>query len=170
MNKPLKFIAVAGLALGGIFGMAGTMAASQNVRALSWALDSTGLVVATSLLALLYFREGNDCVAAGFLVFSIGEGVMLGGTAQTLEASVPAFAAGVALWSAALVLTGLPNTFPLWTRITGFIAAVLFAFTAARIFAGQQIVPTTKPLPYWGYPFLVLTFAGWIYSLLRKTD
>ncbi len=170
MNKPLKIVAVAGLALGGIFGMLGTMVASQNVRAVSWALDSVGLVVAAALLTLLFFRKGNDCVAAGFLVFAIGEAVMLGGTAGTLEASVPSFAAGTALWSAALVLTSVPNIFVIWTRIAGIIAAALFAFTAAQIFWGEVVLPVTKPFPYFAYPFLVLTFIGWIYTLLKRTD
>jgi hypothetical protein len=71
--------------------------AEQALRAASWAIDSIGLLVATSLLALKYFRKGNDCVAAGFLVFAIGQGVMLSEPAATLEASLPSFAAGIAL-------------------------------------------------------------------------
>jgi hypothetical protein len=139
----------------------------QNVRAVSWAIDSVGLVVATSLLAMRFFRRGNDCVAAGFLVFAIGEGVMLSGTAGTLEASVPAFAAGTALWSAALLLTGVPREFAGWIRGLSTVGAVLFAITSARIFWGEQILPTASPLPFFAYPFLVLTFAGWIWTLLR---
>jgi len=65
-------------------------------------------VVATALRALKFFRKGNDLAAAGFVVFAIGEGVMLVGTATTLAASVPSFAAGTALWSAALLLTSIP--------------------------------------------------------------
>ncbi len=169
MKTPLKLVAVIGLALGGILGMAGTFVASQNVRAVSWAIDGTSLIVATSLLALMYFRKGNDCVAAGFLVYAIGEAVMLGGTAGSLEASVPTFAAGTALWSAALVLTCVPSVFVIWTRIAGLIGAVLFAITSLRIFAGEQLLPISKPLPTMAYPFLVLTFIGWIWTLL-KTD
>jgi hypothetical protein len=73
-------------------------------------------VVATSLLALRFFRKGNDYVAAGFLVFAIGEGVMLSATAATLAESVPSFAAGTALWSAALLLTSVPKEFASWIR------------------------------------------------------
>ncbi len=89
MKASLKIVAGVGLALGGIFGMAGTMVANQNLRVAFWALDAVGLVVATSLLALMFFRKGNDCVAAGFLVFAIGEAVMLGGTAQKLCRECP---------------------------------------------------------------------------------
>ena len=169
MKAPLKIVAVVGLALGGILGMAGTFVASQNLRAVSWALDGTALVVAAALLALMHFRKGNESVAAGFLVYAIGEAVMLGGTAGSLEASVPSFAAGTALWSAGLLLTCIPRQFILWTRIAGLVAAVLFAITSARIFWGEQVLPISKPLPYFAYPFLVLTFIGWIWTTL-KTD
>ncbi|MGD0738754.1 MAG: hypothetical protein ABR957_04095 [Terracidiphilus sp.] len=167
MKTPLKIIAIIGLALGGILGMVGTFVANQNVRAVLWAIDGASLIVATSLLALMYFRKGNDCVAAGFLVYAIGEAVMLGGTACSLEASVPTFAAGTALWSAALALTCVPGVFVIWTRIAGLIGAVLFAITSLRIFAGEQLLPISKPLPTMAYPFLVLTFVGWIWTLLK---
>lgn len=170
MKNSLKIVAVIGLALGGILGMVGTLVAGQNVRAVSWAIDGTSLIVATSLLALMYFRKGNDCVAAGFLVYAIGEAIMLGGTASSLQASVPTFAAGTALWSAALVLTSVPATFVIWTRIAGLIGAVLFAISSLRIFAGEQLLPISKPLPTMAYPFLVLTFIDWIWTLLKKTD
>ena len=167
MRRPVDVVAAVGLALGGVFGLIGTVVTEQNVRAVSWAIDSVGLVVATSLLAMRFFRRGNDCVAAGFLVFAIGEGVMLSGTAGTLEASVPAFAAGTALWSAALLLTGVSREFAGWIRAVNTVGAVLFAITSARIFWGEQILPTASPLPFFAYPFLVLTFAGWIWTLLR---
>lgn len=168
MKNPLKLIAAIGLALGGALGMLGTMVSGQNVRAISWAVDSTALVVAASILALVYFRKGNDCVAAGFLVYAMGEGVMLGGTAGSLEASVPSFAAGTALWSAGLLLTSVPKEFAVWTRLAGLVAAILFAITSARIFWGEVVLPISKPLPYFAYPFLVLTFIGWIWTTLRK--
>lgn len=167
MKKPLDIVAAIGLALGGVFGLAGTVVADSKIRAASWAIDSVGLVVATTLLALKFFRKGNDCVAAGFLVFAIGEGVMLTGTAATIEASVPSFAAGTALWSAALLLTSIPGEFATWVRLTGLLGAVLFAITAAGIFRGEQLLPISSPLPFFAYPFLVLTFAGWIWTLLK---
>jgi hypothetical protein len=168
MKNPLKLVAVFGLALGGALGMLGTFVAEQNVRAISWAVDGTALVVAASILALVHFRKGNDCVAAGFIVYAIGEGVMLGGTAGSLGASVPAFAAGTALWSAGLLLTSIPKEFVIWTRLAGLIAAVLFAITSARIFWGETVLPISKPLPYFAYPFLVLTFVGWIWTTLKN--
>jgi hypothetical protein len=110
MKRQVNVAAAIGLALGGVFGLLGTVVTQQNLRAISWGIDSIGLVVATTLLALNYFRKENDFVAAGFLVFAIGEGVMLSGTAGSLETSVPSFAAGTALWSAALLLTSAPGS------------------------------------------------------------
>lgn len=170
MKAPLKIVVAIGLALGAILGMAGTMVAAQNVRAICWAIDGTALVVATSVLALTYFRKGCDAVAAGFLVYAIGEAVMLGGTAGSLDASVPSFAAGTALWSAALLLTGAAPVFALWTRIAAFIGAILFAITSVQIFLGDSLLPISKPLPYFAYPFLVLNFIGWIWATLRMVD
>jgi hypothetical protein len=170
MKKTLKIVAVIGFVLGGALGMLGTMVTSQNVRAISWAVDGTALIVATSILALMYFRKGCDGIAAGFMVYAIGEAVMLSGTAASLEASIPSFAAGTALWSAGLLLISAPPVFVLWTRLAGLIGAILFGITSAQIFWGHPLTPIARPLPYYAYPFLVLTFIGWIYTLLKKTD
>jgi hypothetical protein len=168
MKKPANIVAAIGLVLGGVLGMVGTMVTAQNLHAISWAVDGTALIVATCLLAIRYFRRGSDLVAAGFLVYAIGEGVMLGGTAGSLGASVPSFAAGTALWCAGLLLTGLPRVFALWIRTASIVGGVLFAIVSARIFWGQMLLPISKPLPYFAYPFLVLTFAGWIWTLLKS--
>jgi hypothetical protein len=74
-------MAAGGLLVGAVFGLAGTLVPSPALQASLWAIDSVALVVATSLLALRYFRAGIDIVAAGFLVFAIGEGMLLSGTA-----------------------------------------------------------------------------------------
>jgi hypothetical protein len=170
MKRPLNVVASIGLAFGAVFGLAGTVVAQPNLRSAFWAIDAVGLVVGTALLALKFFRAGNDFVAAGFLVFAVGEGVMLSGTAATLEASVPAFAAGTALWSAALLLTSVPRGFAGWVRVVGTLAAILFAITSATIFTGGRILPISSPLPSFAYPFLVLTFLGWIWTLLKPSD
>ena len=136
MKSPVNIVAAIGLVLGGVFGLLGTVVTAQNLRAASWGIDGVGLVVATSLLALRFIRKGNDYVAAGFLVFAIGEGVMLSGTAATLAESVPSFAAGTALWSAALLLTSVPKEFASWIRLVGIIGAILFAITSARSLLG----------------------------------
>lgn len=170
MQKPLKVVVLAGLILGAFLGMAGTLVSSDLLRAELWAIDGTALVAATVVLALYFFRQGCDGVAAGFLVYAIGEAVMLGGTAASLEASVPAFAAGTALWAAGLALTSWPPVMPIWSRATGAIAAILFGYTSLRIFAGTPLTPLSKPFPYFAYPLLVLTFAGWFWKTVTASE
>jgi len=170
MKRTLRVVVLAGLVLGAVLGMAGTVVGSATLRAEFWAIDGTALIVATVLLALHFFRQGCDGVAAGFVVYAIGEAVMLGGTAGSLEASVPSFAAGAALWAAGLALTSWPPVMPLWSRAAGAVATILFAFTAARIFAGTPLTPLAKPFPYFAYPFLVLTFAGWFWKTVKASE
>ena len=167
-GKNLNFIVSVGLALGGIFGLAGAFAGQANLRNLAWEIDGLGLIVATSLLAIKFFRKGCDAVAAGFLVFAIGESVMLSGMAAGLEGSVPAFAAGTALWATALLLISFPAEFSPWVRLFGIVSSILFFITATKIFWGEALTPLSSPLPFYGYPFLVITFVGWIWTLLKE--
>jgi hypothetical protein len=171
MSGKVNVIAAVGLALGGALGMAGAMVTQQNVQAILWAIDGAGLVMATALLAMKYFRMGNDIVAGGFLVFAIGEGViLLSGPAAGLAGSVPAFAAGTALWGTALLLVSIPKVLAVPVRLLGIVSAALFIITSVRIFWGEQLLPTSTPLPTYAYPLLVATFVGWIWTLWREPD
>jgi hypothetical protein len=166
-RKTEDVVAAVGLAVGGVFGMAGTFVGSDPLRQELWLLDGVALVVATALMAVKFLREGQDLAAAGFLVFVAGESLLLAGNAAGLAASVPSYGGGVGLWSAALALTSATPVFPWWCRLTGAAAAILFAATALLIAWGAPLLPTSAPLPSLGYPFLVLTFVGWIWRLLR---
>ena len=68
----------------------------------------------------------------------------------------------------ALTLISVPRVFPMFVRLLGFAAAILFAVTAARIFAGTQLTPLSRPLPFFAYPVFVATFVGWIWTLLKS--
>jgi hypothetical protein len=166
-DKGLRVLASVGLAVGGVFGMAGTFAPSAFLRGLAWGIDGVGLVMAGALLTLAFYRKGQDLVASGFLVFTVGEGLILSGAAMDLAASVPSFGAGTSLWALALVLISIPSVFPLPVRLLGFFAAVLFGVTALQIFAGIQVMPTTVPLPFYAYPVFVATLVGWIWTLVK---
>ena len=131
-------------------------------------LDSVGLVVATSLLAVRFFRSGDDIAAAGFIVFALGESLLFSGNAAGLDASVPAFGGGVALWAAGLLPLSLSNRLATWIRAIHIVAAVLFAIVAFRIASGEHLVPTSSPLPFFAYPFVVLGFVGWIVTLIKR--
>jgi hypothetical protein len=167
-RSTLDVVAAVGLAVGGVLGVVGTFVPQDAVRQTLWAIDGVALVVAAALLTVKFGRQGHDCVAAGFLVFVTGESLLLAGNAAGLSGSIPSFGGGVALWSASLLMTSIPPTFALWTRITGVVAAILFAVTAGLIAWGAQLLPTSAPVPTLGYPFLVITFAGWIWWLLQS--
>jgi len=163
-----NIVAAFGLALGAVCGMAGSLVAQPNLQAVLWGIDAAGLVMAAAILSLKYFRMERDIVAAGFMVFAIAEAVILSGTAAGLVASVPSFAAGTALWATALLLISIPNQFAMPVRLLGLVSAILLFIVATRIFWGEQILPTSTPLPFYAYPFLVMTFIGWIWTLLRE--
>jgi len=166
-RRSRDIVAAVCLAIGAVFGLSGTMVSHAPLRQAFWAIDGVGLVVASALLTMKYLRSGNDCVAAGFLVFAIGESLLVSGTAAGLAGSVPSFGGGVALWAVALLLTSIPREFALWVRLVGGVASLLFAVVAARIFWGEQLLPTASPLPFFAYPFLVMTLVGWIWALVR---
>jgi hypothetical protein len=171
MHSSINIIAAVGLALGGVLGLAGAMVTQQNVQAILWAIDGAGLVMATPLLAIKYYRTGNDVVAGGFLVFAIGEGIiLLSGPSAGLAGKHPGICRWHPLWGTALLLVSIPKLFAVPIRILGIASAVLFIITAARIFWGEQLLPTSAPLPTYAYPLLVATFFGWIWTLWREAD
>ena len=86
---------------------------------------------------------------------------------MSLEASSPLFAAGAALWAAALVLISVPEVMPLPVRALGSVAALLFAVTALQVFAGHSLTPLSEPLPFFAYPVFVLTLCGWAWWCRR---
>ncbi|MBF0278824.1 MAG: hypothetical protein HQM13_13570 [SAR324 cluster bacterium] len=167
-DRQTKITASAGLAVGAVFGMAGTFAPSASMRGLLWGIDGIGLVLATALLSLYFFRKGQEFVAAGFLVFAIGEGVLLSGVGMDLNASSPSFGAGSSMWAAALVLISSSAVFPVVVRLLGFAAAALFAATSLQIFSGIVILPNSSPLPFYAYPVFVAAIFGWIWVLLKE--
>lgn len=169
-DERLHNVAAAGLVIGALLGMAGSFASAAELRGLAWGADGVALVVASALLSLHHLRRGDAQLAAGFLVFLAGETLILSGSAMGLAASAPSFAAGAGLWSAALALVSASPIMPGLVRVTGMIAAILFAVTAARIFGGAGLTPLSEPLPFYGYPFLAATLFGWAWVHRRPTS
>ena len=169
-HHPPRMLVAATLVIGALLGMAGTFATSASIRSLAWGIDGTLLVVGVALLAVQHLRLGQELAAAGFLVFLAGETLIVSGSAMDLAASAPTFAAGASLWSGGMALVSAANIHPMLVRATGAIGAILFAATAAMIFAGGAQTPLTKPLPFFAYPFLALTLFGWAATHLRNTS
>ena len=167
-NRDARLIAPSGLVIGAVLGMAGTFVPSASLRGLLWGLDGIALIIATALLTIHHFRRGNDLVAAGFLVFVVGEALILAGAAMDLEASAPLFGAGVGLWAASLTLVSAPNVMPSWLRLVAALAALLFATVAVQIFMGRALTPLSQPLPFFAYPFLAAALFGWAWVHYRN--
>ena len=69
--------------------MAGSFAPSDALRGLAWGIDGVSLVIASALLSVLFYRKGEDIVAAGYIVFAVGQGLVVSGSAMSLAASTP---------------------------------------------------------------------------------
>jgi hypothetical protein len=171
MNKGrLLTIASTGLVAGAILGLLGTFAPSESLRGLAWGLDGIALVVAAALLTVHHVRQGNDLLAGGFLVFTIGQGLVVSGAAMDPLTSAPSFGAGAGLWAASLIMVSVSRLIPLWIRGTGLIAAGLLGIVALQIFSGRELTPLSAPLPFFAYPFLVVTMFGWAWVHYQRAD
>ena len=162
-----RLLAAVGLAVGAALGIAGSFAQTDALRGLAWGLDGVSLVIASCLLVIIQMKNERNLSAAGFLVFAIGQGLVLSTAAADPADAAPSFGAGAGLWAAGLVLVSVPGGFPVIVRLLGLFAALLFAVVAMQIFLGMPVDATTTPLPTVGYPVLVATMIGWIWSLLR---
>jgi hypothetical protein len=168
-NRGMRLLAATCLVVGGLLGMVGSFAPAA-VRGIAWGLDGTALVVGAGLLAVHYLRQGNEQLAAAFLVYMAGQTLVVAGSAMELSASSPSFAAGVGLWAAALALMSASAALPVFVRAAAAIATALFAITALRIYAGTPLTPLSRPLPFHAYPFLVLTLFGLAWVHLRSAS
>ena len=117
-QRQLDIVAAIGLAIGAVFGLAGTLVSQAPLRQALWAADGVGLIGATSLLTLKFLKRGDECVVS--CVCDRGK-PSLASTAAGLAGSVPSFGGGVALWAAALLLTSIPKEFATWVRLVGFL-------------------------------------------------
>ena len=166
-RERLRVVASTGLVIGAVLGVAGSFAPSAGLRGLAWGIDGTAIVVACALLTVHHLRRGDEQLAAGFLVFLAGETLIVSTSALPLAAASPAFAAGAGLWAAGLALVSASPAVPSLVRLTGGIAAALFAVTAVRMFGGAGLTPLSVPLPYGAYPFLAATLVGWAWAHMR---
>lgn len=162
-----RLIASSGLSIGALLGMAGTFA-PPSLRGIAWGIDGIALIVASAILTIYHLRKGNDTAAAGFLVFLVGETLIVSGAAMDLTASAPSFAAGVGMWAASLALVSSSNVLPTLLRGIGFVASLLFAIVAVEIFSGRALTPLSQPLPFFAYPFLAATLFGWAWVHIRR--
>ncbi len=153
-------LAAIALVVGAALGMAGTFIPTVTLRGLAWGVDGTALVLASALLLVHHLGRGHELIAAGFLVFAIGQGLILSVPATEVASSVPTFGAGTALWAAGLALLSYPAVFPTAVRALGGLAALAMAAVALQIFMGAPLTPLASPLPFFAYPFFAAALVG----------
>lgn len=167
-SSQLINITALGFALGVVFGISGSSVKDPVTQALFYEISSLGLIVATVLMTLKFNRSGKELLAAGFLVFALGEVAMNVGVApMASEISMGSFGAGMALYVPAFLLICLPKGMPVYVRISGALCTIPFAIAGTKIFLGHE-VPSTSLYPSIGYALLSLTFIGIIYALIKR--
>lgn len=166
-EKSTVITAAIGLLVGCVLGMCGSIVSSGEFRSVAWGIGSTSLILAAALLTVFYFRKGYDMLAAGFLIYAIAETAVFSSCATDLDSNIPSFGAGSFLWALAIAVLSLQKAFPLFVRCTGIIASVSFAIVSLLIFTGHPVSALAKPLPFFAYPFLAITLAGWAWTVAR---
>jgi len=167
-ERVIEITASIGLCIGAAFGMVGSFVSSASLRAVAWGIDGIGLILASGLLTIYYFRKGFDLTAGGFLIFAIGQSLVLSSSGMNVDEYDYSFGAGTGLWATSLIVISLQKTYPAIVRIAGLIAAVLFAIVSVQVLAVQPVNALTKPLPFYAYPIFVVTILGWAWTLIRK--
>jgi len=168
MNERVTEITASiGLLIGAAFGMFGSFVSSASLRGLAWGIDGIGLILASGLLTIYYFRKGLDMTAGGFLIFAIGQSLVLSSSGMNVDEYDYSFGAGTGLWATSLIVIGFQKTYRAIVRIAGLIAAVLFAIVSVQILATQPVNALTRPLPFYAYPIFVVAILGWAWTLIR---
>jgi hypothetical protein len=116
-----------------------------------------------------HIKRGNEQLAAGYFTYVAGQTLVVSSSAMDLAASSPSFGAGAGLWAAGLALVSASPSMPFFVRATGGISSILFALVALQIYSGTALTPLSEPLPFFAYPFLVLTLFGWAAVHYRRT-
>ncbi|MCB0634765.1 MAG: hypothetical protein R2824_03365 [Saprospiraceae bacterium] len=166
--KPIQnLIASAGLAIGAVFGIAGSIFSAPITQIVLYEISSIGLTAGCALLAVKFIRDSKDYLATGFLLLAIAEAVMSSASSLGQVGGQPSFGAGMALYVPAFLFISMPKNFPIWARIANLAACVPFGIAAATIFFGGE-VPSTSALPGAGYGLLVVSIIGWILTLLKE--
>ena len=166
-ERIIKIIASIGLITGGLLGLAGSFAPTDLLRYIAWNIDGVGLIIACILLTLYYYKKGSDITAAGFMIFALGECAIVSSNSIHLEDNVYTFGAGTALWALSLLVISSQKTYSLFIRSMGILSAILFSIVTVLIFTDHPLNGLTRPLPFFAYPFFVITILGWAWSLWR---
>lgn len=158
-----------GLAVGVVLGSAGNFVEPGNVKSILYALSAVGLITALVLLTVEHLSAGHRFSAAGFALVALGETRVLNPTET--PGGEDSFAVGVLLYAPGLLMLAWSTWLPLWVRLVGATAAVVFA-AYSLVYLGGGAIDSTGPFVGIGYALFTLTVLGWIIAVIRseKTD
>lgn len=162
-----NLISAVGLAIGVSFGIAGGFFPDPITQRTLYLISSLGLMAGLLVLSTKFLRKGHDLTAAGLILFTIGEGMMTSCSAGPEDVAMAAFGAGMAVYAPSFWLICAENSFPLWTRITGVLASLVFLVVGFKVSLGESVT-STDALPGAAYGLMSLTLIGWIIALLRE--
>ena len=167
MQTQINLIAAIGLAIGAFFGMSGLFFTTPTVQLCVFVISGVGFTTGLALLAVKFLREQQDLLATGFLLFAIGEAISTLSAAAEEKTGTAAFAGCMLFYFVGFMFICLTPIFPLWTRITGILSALIFLTAASRFYLGFGI-DTADTLPGLAYGLLTITIVGWIVYLLKE--
>lgn len=158
-------LVLSALAIGVVLGQAGNFTSSPVPQALLYGLSSVGLAVASALLAVHFGREARSLVAVGFAMLAVAEMLITVGGIEG-PPSHASFSAAAIYYAPALALISIPARFNRFSRITGGLSAVAFAWHGGSYLLGGQPTPDA-PFAIVGYLLLSLTVIGWMTDIVR---
>lgn len=137
-------------------------------RAFSWQWSSLVFMTGTSLYAAKLHTEKWHISSAGFILLSIGQGIIY--TMQNSDAtneSQSLFAAGIMVFFPGMLLLSYYSGFPVWLRILGLMATLPFLVIMIKIDGQNYDVQKDQWFAAAGYIMLQLTGILWSYFALR---
>ena len=164
-DRTMAGLAVAGLAVGAVFGLVGDQLPLGAAHVLLLLVSSLGLVAGTALLAHWHLRQRRVLIGTGFAVLAVAE-MLIWATGGPVVGDQASFAAGVAFYVPALLLISVPGGLPGWARGAGMLAAVPFGVLATIALTGGEPPAVLQDA---GYGLLTIALVGWAHDLLGET-
>jgi hypothetical protein len=137
-------------------------------RIFSWQWSSLAFMTGTSLYAAKLHTDKWHISSAGFILLSIGQGIIY--TMSNLDLSTEAlslFAAGIMVFFPAMLLLCYYSGFPLWLRIFGLMATLPFLVIMVKIDSQNFDMLKDQWLSAAGFIMIQLTGILWSYFALR---
>ncbi|MEZ5013924.1 MAG: hypothetical protein R2794_06500 [Chitinophagales bacterium] len=138
------------------------------LQALTWQVSGLFFISGTSLYAAKLHTDKWHIASAGFILLSIGQGIMF----VTPDPGVTEEAQGLAASAFMAFLPGMLficyySGFPKWLRIWGVLSMIPFLIAMIKIDSKTYVAETDEWLIAAGFVSMNLVSLGWSYFVLR---